>query len=79
MGTRVTPEDHLGQVQASVAVAADPRLAENLRAALKHLHAFVEEVDMTRPSTSRARRRARSARRSWTATGVVRPSPSTGR
>ena len=33
MGTKVTPGEHLAQVQASVDGAADPRLAEIMRAA----------------------------------------------
>lgn len=48
MGTKVTPGDHLAQVQASVEGAADPRLAEIMRAALAHMHAFVQEVGLTR-------------------------------
>jgi hydroxyquinol 1,2-dioxygenase len=47
-GTTFTPADHLAQVVASVDGAADPRLAEILRAALRHLHAFVAEVGLTR-------------------------------
>ena len=45
--SRFTPEKHLAQVQASMD-AANPRTAEVLRAAVKHLHAFVEEVNLTR-------------------------------
>jgi hydroxyquinol 1,2-dioxygenase len=43
-----TPAEHLAQVQASFDDAADPRLAEILRAAVAHLHAFVAEVGLTR-------------------------------
>jgi protocatechuate 3,4-dioxygenase beta subunit len=45
--SRFTPEEHLAQVQASVD-GADPRTAEVLRAAVKHLHAFAAEVNLTR-------------------------------
>jgi hydroxyquinol 1,2-dioxygenase len=48
MGEKFTPEDHLAQVQASVAGAGDERLAEIVQAAVKHLHAFVTEVGLTR-------------------------------
>ena len=46
--TKTTPAEHLAQVQASFEAAADPRLAEIMRAAVAHLHAFVEEVGLTR-------------------------------
>jgi hydroxyquinol 1,2-dioxygenase len=48
MGRKVTPEEHLAQVQASVEGADDARLAEIVQAAVKHLHAFVTEVGLTR-------------------------------
>jgi hydroxyquinol 1,2-dioxygenase len=48
MGRKVTPEEHLAQVQASVEDADDARLAEIVQAAVKHLHAFVTEVGLTR-------------------------------
>lgn len=48
MGPKVTPEEHLAQVQASVEGADDARLAEIVQAAVKHLHAFVTEVGLTR-------------------------------
>ena len=43
-----TPIEHLAQVQASFDGAPDPRLAEIMRAAVAHLHAFVAEVGLTR-------------------------------
>ena len=43
-----TPTEHLAQVQASFDGAPDPRLAEIMRAAVAHLHAFVAEVGLTR-------------------------------
>ena len=48
-----TPIEHLAQVQASFDGAPDPRLAEIMRAAVAHLHAFVAEVGLTRTSGSR--------------------------
>jgi hydroxyquinol 1,2-dioxygenase len=48
MEPKVTPEEHLAQVQASVEGADDARLAEIVQAAVKHLHAFVTEVGLTR-------------------------------
>ena len=44
----MTPDDHLAQVQASFDRAGDPRLAEIMRSAVAHLHAFVAEVGLTR-------------------------------
>ena len=44
----ITPAEHLAQVQASFDAAPDPRLAEIMRAAVAHLHAFVAEVGLTR-------------------------------
>ena len=41
----VTPAEHLAQVQARY---DDSRLGEVVKAAVKHLHAFVEEVGLTR-------------------------------
>lgn len=46
MDRRVTPAEHLAQVQASF--AQDDRLSEVMRAAVRHLHAFVAEVRPTR-------------------------------
>ena len=43
-----SPAEHLAQVQASFDDAPDPRLAEIMRAAVVHLHAFVAEVGLTR-------------------------------
>jgi protocatechuate 3,4-dioxygenase beta subunit len=43
-----TPAEHLAQVQASFDGAPDPRLAEIMRAAVAHLHAFVADVGLTR-------------------------------
>ena len=44
----ITPAEHLAQVQASFDGAPDPRLAEIMRAAVAHLHAFVADVGLTR-------------------------------
>jgi len=44
----ITPAEHLAQVQASFDGAADPRLAQIMRAAVAHLHAFVADVGLTR-------------------------------
>ena len=44
----MTPAEHLAQVQASFDAALDPRLAEIMRAAVAHLHAFVADVGLTR-------------------------------
>ena len=43
-----TPAEHLAEVLASYDENANPRLVEIMRAATKHLHAFVEEVGLTR-------------------------------
>ena len=48
MEPRVSPEEHLAQVQASVEGAGDARLVEIVQAAVRHLHAFVTEVGLTR-------------------------------
>lgn len=48
MSTNTSPAEHLAQVQASFDGTADTRLAEIMRAAVAHLHAFVEEVGLTR-------------------------------
>jgi hydroxyquinol 1,2-dioxygenase len=48
MEPKVTPEEHLAQVQASVEGAGDARLVEIVQAAVRHLHAFVTEVGLTR-------------------------------
>ncbi|MPY94697.1 MAG: 6-chlorohydroxyquinol-1,2-dioxygenase [Acidimicrobiia bacterium] len=44
----MTPAQHLAEVQASLAGGQDARLVEVLGAAVRHLHAFVEEVGLTR-------------------------------
>ena len=44
----ITPAEHLAQVQASFDGSPDPRLAEIMRAAVAHLHAFVADVGLTR-------------------------------
>ena len=46
--SKMTPAEHLAEVQASIGADADARLAEVLRAAVKHMHQFVEEVGLTR-------------------------------
>jgi hydroxyquinol 1,2-dioxygenase len=43
-----TPAGHLADVLASFDHAPSPRLAEVLQAAVRHLHAFVEETHLTR-------------------------------
>jgi hydroxyquinol 1,2-dioxygenase len=43
-----SPPQHLAEVQATFENAANPRTAEIMKAAVKHLHAFVEEVGLTR-------------------------------
>jgi hydroxyquinol 1,2-dioxygenase len=48
MESKVTPEEHLAQVQVSVEGAEDARLVEIVQAAVRHLHAFVTEVGLTR-------------------------------
>jgi len=44
----ISPSEHLAQVQATFDGTADPRTVEIARAAVKHLHAFIEEVGLTR-------------------------------
>ena len=46
MSENITPAEHLAEVQATF--SGDPRTVEIMRAAVKHLHAFVEEVGLTR-------------------------------
>jgi catechol 1,2-dioxygenase len=48
MTKKITTEEHLREVQASFDEQLDPRLVEILRAAVKHLYAFVEETKLTR-------------------------------
>lgn len=48
MSSNITPAEHLAQVQASFDGAPNPRLAEIMRSAVAHVHAFVEEVGLTR-------------------------------
>ncbi len=43
-----TPADHLADVLARYESSPDPRLAELTTAAIRHLHAFVTEVGLTR-------------------------------
>jgi protocatechuate 3,4-dioxygenase beta subunit len=43
-----TAAEHLAEVQGSFDGAPDPRLAQIMRAAVAHLHAFVAEVGLTR-------------------------------
>lgn len=45
---RATAAEHLAQVLASVSGGGDERLAELVRAGVRHLHAFVEEVGLQR-------------------------------
>jgi hydroxyquinol 1,2-dioxygenase len=44
----LTPAEHLDEVLASFDPKANPRLVEISRAAVRHLHAFAEEVGLTR-------------------------------
>lgn len=44
----MTPAEHLEEVLASYDETSNPRLVEIMRAATRHLHAFVEEVGLTR-------------------------------
>ena len=46
MSENITPAEHLAEVQATF--SGDPRTVEIMRSAVKHLHAFVEEVGLTR-------------------------------
>jgi len=48
MSTPFTPSDHLDDVLSRYEDSPDPRLAELSRAAIRHLHAFVTEVGLTR-------------------------------
>ncbi len=48
MTANFTPSEHLAQVLASFDDSSDPRLVEISRAAVKHLHAFAEEVGLSR-------------------------------
>jgi hydroxyquinol 1,2-dioxygenase len=48
MTSKITTADHLKEVQASFNEQLDPRLVEILRAAVKHIYAFVEETKLTR-------------------------------
>ena len=48
MTALTTPDEHLRQVCDAFGRAASPRTAEVLAAAVRHLHAFVEEVGLTR-------------------------------
>jgi hydroxyquinol 1,2-dioxygenase len=45
---QVSADDHLAQVLASFDGAPDPRAREILQAAVRHLHAFVTEIRLTR-------------------------------
>ena len=47
MSSRITPAEHLGEVQNSFDDSMNLRLVEVLRAAVKHLHAFTAEVGLT--------------------------------
>lgn len=47
MSTRVTPEMHLTQVLAAFDESVNPRLVEILRSAVRHLHEFTREVNLT--------------------------------
>ena len=47
MSSRITPAEHLGDVQNSFDDSMNLRLVEVLRAAVKHLHAFTAEVGLT--------------------------------
>ena len=44
----ITPAEHVAQVLASFDESKDPRLVEVTQAAIRHLHAFAEEVGLTR-------------------------------
>jgi hydroxyquinol 1,2-dioxygenase len=48
MSSKMTPAEHLAQVQSSFDGAPDARQGEIMRAAIAHVHAFVEEVGLTR-------------------------------
>ena len=47
MTQNISPAEHLAEVQATFN-PDNPRVAEIMKAAVKHLHAFVEEVKLTR-------------------------------
>ena len=47
MSSRITPAEHLEEVQKSFDDSINPRLVEVMRAAVKHLHAFTAEVGLT--------------------------------
>ena len=47
MSSRITPAEHLKEVQKSFDDSTNPRLVEVMRAAVKHLHAFTAEVGLT--------------------------------
>ena len=44
----ITPAEHLDEVLSRYGSSPNPRLAEITTAAIRHLHAFVEEVGLTR-------------------------------
>ena len=44
----ISPDEHLAEVLSRYEHAPNPRLAEITTAAIRHLHAFVEEVGLTR-------------------------------
>lgn len=44
----ITPAEHLAEVEASFDESSNPRLVEIMQAATRHMHAFVEEVGLTR-------------------------------
>ena len=48
MTENLSPAQHLDEVLASFDPAANPRLVEITRAAVRHIHAFAEEVALTR-------------------------------
>jgi hydroxyquinol 1,2-dioxygenase len=48
MSKNISPADHLETVQATFENPDNPRLAEIMKAAVAHLHAFAEEVQLTR-------------------------------
>lgn len=47
MSSRITPAEHLEEVQKSFDDSINPRLVEVMRVAVKHLHAFTAEVGLT--------------------------------
>jgi protocatechuate 3,4-dioxygenase beta subunit len=48
VSTNITPAEHLAQVLDSFDESSDARLVELSRAAIRHLHAFAEEVGLSR-------------------------------